>query len=354
VQFSTSNGTATGGAACTSGVDYITVTNAPVTFAPGETLKTASVTICSDALSEATETVNMQLTGPFTRPVESPVPEVDNAVLNINDTASLFRNASTVCTSLGGAADLYPSQITVAGGPAAIGSMRVTLYDLWHSAPDNMDVLLVGPGGQEFVLVGDAGGAVGIDPASPITLTLRDTAGQVLPNSSALTTGQFEPTTWESPVSNFPAPAPAGPYNEPGSGIGGTGTQTFLGNFGGTNANGIWRLYIRDDAGNPFVVTGCMQSGWGIEFLASTAANAEVSGRVLNEAGQGIRGAIVTMTDQTGETRTAVTGSFGYYQFTEVRTGGTYVINVTSQRYTFAPQIIQVFDNITDLDFIGH
>jgi hypothetical protein len=232
--------------------------------------------------------------------------------------------------------------------------MRVTFYDLWHTAPDNMDILLVGPGGQEFVIMGDAGNGVPIDPAAPITITLRDGFGPLLPDSAQLTTGQFEPTTWETPVSNFPAPAPPGPYSEAGSALGGSGTQTFAGNFGATNSNGTWRLYVRDDAGTPLVVTGCMQSGWGIEFLASTAANAEVSGRVLNEAGQGVRGAIVSMTDQAGQTRTAVTGSFGYYHFAEVRTGGTYIVSVTSQRYTFAPRILQVFDNVTDFDFIGH
>lgn len=321
---------------------------------PGESLKIASVMLCGDVLTEVRETIDLLLTGPFTRPVGGLVPEVDTAVLNINDTASMFRNANTICTTLGGAADLYPSQITVSGAPAAIGSMRVSLYDLWSNFPDDIDVLLVGPGGQEFVIVGDAGGAVPIDSANPITLTLRDSAGAVLPNSAALTTGQFEPTTWESPVLNFPAPAPAGPYSEPGSTVGGTGTQTFAGNFASTNSNGIWRLYVRDDAGTPFVVTGCIQSGWGIEFVPSTAANVEVSGRVLNEAGQGIRGAIVSMTDQAGETRTSVTGSFGYYQFAEVRTGGTYIVGVTSRRYTFAPQILQVFDTVTDFDFIGH
>ena len=52
--------------------------------------------------------------------------------------------------------------------------MRVTLYDLSYTVPDHLDVLLVGPGGQKFVLMGDAGGAIAIPAAAPVTLSFRD------------------------------------------------------------------------------------------------------------------------------------------------------------------------------------
>ena len=66
VDYATSNGTATGGAACTTGVDFIN-TSGTLTFAGGDTTQTFTVTICDDNISEpppAGETVNLTLSNP--------------------------------------------------------------------------------------------------------------------------------------------------------------------------------------------------------------------------------------------------------------------------------------------------
>lgn len=61
VNFATSNGTATGGAACTSGVDYIN-TSGSLSWTNGDTTsKTFTITICNDGLNEENETVNLTL-----------------------------------------------------------------------------------------------------------------------------------------------------------------------------------------------------------------------------------------------------------------------------------------------------
>ena len=96
------------------------------------------------------------------------------------------------------------------GRPDSDRGTAVTFFNLYHVLPDNLDVLLVGPQGQKFVLMGDAGDAVPIDPSAPVTLMFTDAAGQVLPNSSMLTSGMFEPTTWESPVTDFPGTGTSG------------------------------------------------------------------------------------------------------------------------------------------------
>ncbi len=356
--FSTSNGTAVGGAACAAGIDYVTVTGQTVTFNPFEASKIVNVTVCGDLITEPTQSVSLEITGPFTRPDTQANPEAQNAVLNINDTATAWRYPGAICSNLGGAADVYPAPINVTTGPVQIGNMRVTLYDLEHILPDNLDVLLVGPGGQKYVLMGDAGDAIAIPSNNTVTLSLRDAGPGVLPNSGPLTTGNFEPTNWETPVTNFPGAAPAGPYSEPGSTVGGTGTQTLFGNFGLTNANGTWNLYVRDDAGTPLgspeVVTGCFNGGWGIEFFESTAANASISGRVITADGRPIRNATVTVSGNSlNEPIVVQTGSFGYYSIDSLRTGETYVVTVGQGRYTFqAPsRVISLIDNITDLDF---
>src|SRR3954447_15838668 len=63
VRFRTAGGTATGGASCTPGVDYIT-TDSQLTFNPGQTQLTAQVPICNDTLDEPNETVTLQLYNP--------------------------------------------------------------------------------------------------------------------------------------------------------------------------------------------------------------------------------------------------------------------------------------------------
>ena len=85
--------------------------------------------------------------------------------------------------------------------------------------------------------------------------------------------------------------------------------------------------------------------------LAPTAANVSISGRVTTTNGAGLRNAVVTLTDSAGNTRTARTGSFGYYSFNEVEAGQTYTIAVNSKRFVFASQVVSVSDSITDLDF---
>jgi hypothetical protein len=65
VFFTTTDGTAHGGAAgngtgCgVAGVDYILLTNVPVTFNPGENTKTVFITLCGDTIIEPTETINL-------------------------------------------------------------------------------------------------------------------------------------------------------------------------------------------------------------------------------------------------------------------------------------------------------
>ncbi len=82
-----------------------------------------------------------------------------------------------------------------------------------------------------------------------------------------------------------------------------------------------------------------------------TAASVTVGGRVLSSAGRGLAQARVTMTDRGGETRSAQTNAFGYFRFDEVQAGETYIISVLSKRYEFAPQMVTVSEEISDLNF---
>jgi len=264
--------------------------------------------------------------------------------------------------TLGSPASPYPSTIIVAGGPASIGTIRVTLFDVWHANPDNMDVLLVGPNNAKYVLVGDTGGPIGNDASSAVTLTLSDTASAVIPDGGPWTTGQFLPTTCETPVSNFPGGAPAGPYIEPGCVVSRLQPKTMFGSFGLSNSNGPWSLYVRDDNGalRPYsdtanTVIGSIGGGWGLELIAPTASEVSLSGRVT-AGGRGVTNAVVTVSGNSLSSPIVVsTGRNGMYEVTGLTAGETYVVTVASRRFTFEQpsRVITLNDNLTGVDFAG-
>ncbi len=315
-----------------------------MTFNPTETSKTVAIPLCGDGIIEPDETVNLALAGSF-------IGNPGTAVLTINDTATGHLGPGKIFINAGGAANPYPSTITVTGEAGVIGSMRLTLYDMTANVPDNADFLLVGPGGQSMIIMANAGGN---SAGGPVTMNFADVAGAVVPDNGPWTTSDFEPTSYLT-VANFPAPAPAGPYNLPGGTVGGSGVQTLNGNFAGRSANGIWSLYVRDDAA-PGQTVGSIAGGWGLEFIRSTAAGASISGRVTTADGAGIRNARVTITGNSlAEPIVMQTGSFGLFSFEGLRVGETYVVTVISQRYTFSTpsRVISLVDNINDADFVA-
>jgi len=84
---------------------------------------------------------------------------------------------------------------------------------------------------------------------------------------------------------------------------------------------------------------------------APTAAQVSIGGRIINQTGRGVANAQIMMLDQNGEPRYARTNPFGYYRFVEVAAGETYIINVSHKRFTFAPRVLTVSEELENLDF---
>ena len=81
--------------------------------------------------------------------------------------------------------------------------------------------------------------------------------------------------------------------------------------------------------------------------------NVSVSGRVVTPDGRGLRNAIVSIIDPNNVRRTATTSSFGLFSFNNVTTGQTYVLAVTSKRYRFTAQTLQINNMLNDVNFVG-
>jgi subtilisin-like proprotein convertase family protein len=155
------------------------------------------------------------------------------------------------------AATPYPSTISVTGITETVSKVTVTLKNFNHTFPDDVDVLLVGPGGQRLLLMSDAGGSPN---QVNTTFTFDDEAAAGLPDSFPGTadrtdTGTYKPSNFGT-GDTFPAPAPAGPYADP----------QLLSIFNGVNPNGTWSLYVVDDAGGDF---GNINLGWELNITTS-------------------------------------------------------------------------------------
>lgn len=95
---------------------------------------------------------------------------------------------------------------------------------------------------------------------------------------------------------------------------------------------------------------------WAAEQLAPTAAYVSVSGRVLTADGRGIRNTRLTLTNiLTGVVTEAVSSTFGYYLFGEVRAGQSYVITISNNRFTFSDPVMVVTptDDISEANFVA-
>lgn len=92
-----------------------------------------------------------------------------------------------------------------------------------------------------------------------------------------------------------------------------------------------------------------------IKALAPTAAGATVSGRVLTAEGNGIRNAVVYLTDSNGNVRQAVTGAFGNYTFTDVSVNSDYILTAFARRFTLTnpTRILSVRSDVAGEDFVA-
>ena len=170
------------------------------------------------------------------------------------DPATTFSNPGAIrLNDRRGTASLYPSTITIVGAGGVINSGPVvTLTDLSHLNPDDLDILLVGPTGASIFLASDAGGATDI---AAIDLVIDDAAAAALPDATVLTSGTFRPTNFGTPDT---VPGPLAPYGNPAP----AGTATLSSVFDGTDPNGVWSLYIVDDA---TASAGTLAGGWAID-----------------------------------------------------------------------------------------
>ena len=147
----------------------------------------------------------------------------------------------------------YGTAINISGVSGVISNLKVSLSGFSHTAPSDIDILLVSPNGKGLIVMSDAGSGT----TTNVNLTFDDAAATTI--NSSIVSGSYKPTdqNGEGTPDTFPAPAPFRPYyqnNQP------------LSSFNGFSPNGEWRLYVVDD--NP-TNAGSISGGWSLDITTT-------------------------------------------------------------------------------------
>jgi subtilisin-like proprotein convertase family protein len=155
-------------------------------------------------------------------------------------------NGASITLTDNSSASPYPSTIAISNLVGTVSKVTATLRGFTHAYPEDIDMILVSPGGQSVALMGAVGG--GTD-ASGLTVTFDDDA--VASISDPMSSGTYRPS---GTVTNMNSPAPVPPYG------------SALADFNGGDPNGTWKLYALDAAAED---SGSIAQGWALTVTAS-------------------------------------------------------------------------------------
>jgi hypothetical protein len=167
--------------------------------------------------------------------------------------ATTFVNSSSVAIRSGRSGETagspYPASIAVSGLAGVVSKVAVGfsgVNSVFPAYPEDFDILMVGPSGQNTMLMSDAGGS---GQLNNVNLIFDDSAASQL-STSQITSGTYKPTNFDNGDKDaFPSPAPAKPFG------------TALSVFNGTSPNGNWNLFVLDEYTSG---SGSISGGWSV------------------------------------------------------------------------------------------
>jgi hypothetical protein len=193
--------------------------------------------------------------GPTPTPTATPsaTPSPSPGGTTFANTASL-----TISGSGSGKGTPYPAPISVSGLAGKIAKVTAQLNGIsQNSSADyasDIDIQMVGPLGQNVMLISDAGGT---QQLINVTLGFDDAAPNSLPHTTSIASGTYKPTNYAGDSDAFPAPAPS---STPG---------VLLSAYNNTNPNGTWNLFILNEFSSG---KGAITGGWSINIATVLAA----------------------------------------------------------------------------------
>ena len=152
------------------------------------------------------------------------------------DTTSLFPTGGALTE---GPANEYPSSIGVSGLSGTVTKVTVTLIGFDSTSPDDVDAAIVGPNGQQVMLISDACGDTDSHAFEGNNWTFDDAAPTFVSSVSCsnFEEARFKPSNYGDPSQDDLSVngGPAGPY------------LNSLSLLAGGSPNGAWNLFVFDD-----------------------------------------------------------------------------------------------------------
>ena len=196
---------------------------------------------------------------PSPTPTPTPTPTATPTPTPTPGAGTTFGNANVITiTGAGtGAGSPYPSAISVGGLVGKITKVTAQLKGVTQASSNDwatdLDIQMVGPGGQNVMLISDAGGQ---NRFNNVTLTFDDTAAAAASRTNSISTGSYKPTNYTGDSDAFPAPAPAA---TPG---------TLLSVYNNLDPNGTWNLFVLDQFSSG---RGSVAGGWSVTISTAPA-----------------------------------------------------------------------------------
>jgi uncharacterized repeat protein (TIGR01451 family) len=214
----------------------------------------------------ASVTINARANGPGTLPTvavasstEGDIAPADNTAVEttsvivppVTFTSSTAINVADATATAPGLGSPYPSAIVVSGLTGSVYKVTATLNNVSHGFASDLDIVLVGPGGQNVILMSDCGGNTVL---SGLNVTFDDSAALSLPSGGAIASTTYRPTNYDPNSDVFPSPGPSAPFG------------AALSVFRGTDPNGTWSLFVVDDLASD---TGAVGGGWRLNIITA-------------------------------------------------------------------------------------
>jgi uncharacterized repeat protein (TIGR01451 family) len=130
-----------------------------------------------------------------------------------------------------------------------VTGVSATISNFGHTYPEDVALVLKSPTGADTVLMNGCGLDFGVNG---LNLTFSQNASSPLPQSSALTSGTYLPTSYATVILPETNGAPVPPY------------PVTMTNFYGQSPNGAWALYAADENQQD---SGYISNGWSLTFI---------------------------------------------------------------------------------------
>ena len=168
---------------------------------------------------------------------------------SVGSAADRFSNSTPININNDAPASPYPSEILVSNLLGEIAHVTLTISNLTHEYPMDLELLVVDPRERTCLVMAHVGGIYSV---TNVTIEFDDAAPDfVAQQLNMIVSGAFRPTVSERPGSNYllVPPAPAPPYDYD------------LAMFSGGEPNGTWKLFVVDSDDES---SGVIANGWAL------------------------------------------------------------------------------------------